>query len=211
MRVAPEVMNMVRRKDDNGGTAVVERGNPEDIAARVAAADAAARRAAVVADIEEFRSVVQRIADGSEPDGKALAAIGDLTRRLRLPVGAVSQAVKAVQDDRRHQAEVARIKGRLVEVKAREQELVAELKAAQARLLALQEELAEYRGLHASYPYVVQAANGNRGEHPLLFAPVEHVAEQLTAADSGMATATLAAMVPQAMAAEGHSTATWGG
>lgn len=201
---------MVRRRDD-GGTAVMERGNPEDIAARVATVEAEARRAAVVADIEQFRGVVLRIADGHEPDGKALAAIGDLTRRLRLPVGAVSQAVKAVQDDRRHQAEVARIKGRLVEVKAREQELVAELKAAQARLLALQEELAEYRGLHAGYPFIVQAANGNRGDNPLLFAPVEQLAERLTAADAGMASSTLKAMVPQPMAAEGHSTATWGG
>ena len=211
MTMALEVNMMVRRKDEHGGTAVVERGNPDDIAARVAAADAEARRAAIVGDIEEFRAVVQRIADGHEPDGRALAAIGDLARRLRLPVDAVSQAVKAVQDDRRHQAEIARIKGRLVEVKAREQELAAEFKAAQARLLALQEELAEYRGLHASYPYVVQAANGNRGEHPLLFAPVEHVAERLTAADAGMASATLKTMVPQAMAAEGHSSATRGG
>lgn len=201
---------MVRRRDD-GGTAVMERGNPEDIAARVATVEAEARRAAVMADIEQFREVVERIADGHEPDGKSLAAIGDLTRRLRLPVGAVSQAVKAVQDDRRHQAEVARIKGRLVEIKDREADLTREIKEAERKLLTLREELAEYVGLHRGYPYVVQAANGNRGDNPLLFAPVERVAERLTAADAGMASSTLKAMVPQPMAAEGHSTATWGG
>lgn len=199
---------MVRKKQDDGGTAVAD---PNDIAARVAAADAEARRADIVADIEQFRQVVDRIADGIEPDGRALAAIGDLTRRLRLPVGAVTIAVRAVQEDRRHQTEIARIKSRIAEVKAREAEVAAEFKAAEQRLQDLRAELAEYHGLHAAYPYAVQAANGNRGEHPLLFAPVENVARRLTSADSGMTSATLAAMVPQANGPQVQSIGEWEG
>ena len=53
--------------------------------------------------------------------------------------------------------------------------------------------------------------NGNRGEHPLLFAPLEAVADRLLAADAGMALATLKAMEPQPVTLEGHtSRASWG-
>jgi hypothetical protein len=208
MRVAPEVMNMVRRKDENGGTAVVERGNPEDIAARVAAADAEARRAAVVADIEEFRSVVQRIADGSEPDGKALAAIGSLAQRLRLPPDAVARSVRAVQEERRLQADIERTKGRIKDVKSREVELAAEIKAAEKKLLTLREELAEYAGLHRGYPYQAQAVAAVRAEHPLLFGEVEHLAERVIKADAAMSTDTFkpATNYPHL---EGASRGTW--
>lgn len=192
-------MTMIRRAKDNAGTAVLERtGNPDEIAARVAAADAEARRAAVVADIEQFRGIVSGIADGIEPDGKTLAAIGDLARRLRLPTDAVSRAVKAMQDERRLQAQVDDTKARLADVKAREVELAAEMKAAEAKLLALREEVAEYHALHRGYPYLVQAVSSVKGENPLLFSPVDVVAERLIKADGGMSIDTLKGMVPDA-------------
>lgn len=204
---------MVRRAKDDNATAVMERtGNPDDIAAKIAAADADARRAEAVNDIAEFRAVVERIADGIEPDGRALASIGDLARKLRLPPDAVSQAVRAVQDHRRLQAELDRTKQRIKDVKAREDELAAEIKAAQATLLALNEELAEYHGLHHGYPFQAHAVAAVKSENPLLFADLEHVAGRLLVADSGMSTATLNSMVPQRMVLEGHtSRGTWGG
>lgn len=202
-------MNMVRRTKNDGGTAVAD---PHDIAARIAAADADARRAQVVADIEEFRTVCASIADGHEPDGKALASIGDLARRLRLPPEAVSKAVAAIQTDRKHAADAARAKEVMVSVKEREPELKAAIKAAETRLRDLREELVECAGAHAAYPFQVQAMNALRGENPLLFAPVDHVADRLTAADTGMSLAALKALEPQPMVAEGHGTrASWGG
>jgi hypothetical protein len=201
---------MVRRTKDDGGTAVIEQtGNPEAIAARIAAADAEARRANAVADVEEWRRVVNRIADGIEPDGRTLAAIGDLARRLHLPPDAVARSVKAVQDERRLQGEVDSTKSRIKDVKAREDELAQEIKAVEARLRELTMELNEYRGLHAGYPYQAQAVAAIRGDNPLLFAPVEAVAARLVAANAGMSTDVLKPMVPQAARLDGLTHATW--
>ncbi|MBM4011848.1 MAG: hypothetical protein FJ286_10775, partial [Planctomycetes bacterium] len=67
---------MVRRTKDDGAVAVAEAVNPDVIAARVAAADAEARKAEAAADVLRWREIVGSIADGHEPDGKTIAAIG---------------------------------------------------------------------------------------------------------------------------------------
>ena len=198
------------RKNNDGAVAVIERGNPDDIAARVAAAEVKARRAEATADVEQFRRIVVAIADGIEPDGRTLAAIGDLGRRLRLPPDSVSLAVKAIRDERRLQGECDRTTDRIKSVKAREVELAAEMKAAEAKLLALREELAEYVGLHQGYPFQAIAVAHVRNENPLLFAAVEKVTDRLVAVDSGMSTAMFDSMKTQEWRVEGHlSGAAW--
>jgi hypothetical protein len=178
---------MARRTKDDGGTAVMERkANPDEIAARVAAADAEARKAQAIADVLQWREVVASIADGHEPDGRTLAAIGDLARRLRLPPDAVARSVAAVQEHGRLQGECDRTRARIKDVKSREAELAAEMKATEAKLLALREELAEYAGLHRGYPFTAQAVAAVRSENPLLFGEPEHLAERLLKADTAM-------------------------
>lgn len=200
---------MVRRSKSENDVAVMEPpARPEDIAARVAQADTDARKASAIGDIEQWRQIVTDIADGTEPDGKALAAIGDLARRLRLPPDAVGQSVAAIQADRRHQAEIKRCRDAIVDIKQREPALAAEIKQVERRLAELRSELAGYQGTHAGYPHAVQAANATRQENPLLFAEVEHVAQRLIAADSGMTTDLFKAMVSQPARLEGHYTST---
>lgn len=199
---------MVRRKNDSDMAVMEPPARPEDIAARVAQADIEARKASAVADIEQWRQIVTDIADGTEPDGKALAAIGDLARRLRLPPDAVGQSVKAIQADRRHQAEIIRARDAIVDIKQREPLLTAELKQVERRLAELRSELAGYAGTHTAYPFAVQAANATRQENPLLFAEVENVAQKLVAAESGMSSEMFKSMVPQRARLEGHYTST---
>lgn len=189
---------MVRKTKDDGDTAVMERtGNPDDIAAKVAAADANARKAQALADVHEWRRVVSDIANGLEPDGKGLASIADLARRLRLPADAVARSVKAMQDERRLQGEADETKQRLVAITDREAELNREIRAAQARLLELNTELAEYVGLHRGYPYKAMAVAAVRSENPLMFADAGIVADRLIAAEAGIGTAVFKAMEPQ--------------
>jgi hypothetical protein len=193
---------MVRK---NSNTAVIDPpARPHDIAAKVAAHDIETRLAAARTDIEEWRRIAWAIADGHEPTGKELAAIGDLTRRLRLPPDSLGEAVRAIQTERRHQAEVERVRSSLVDIKAREPELVAEIKAAEQRVRELHAEVLNYQGIQAGYPYSVQAANAVRQENPLIFAEVEHVAQRLVAAESGMASGTIKGMVPQPATLQGH-------
>ena len=195
---------MGRKTRDDGATAVIERGKPDDIAARVAALEVEARRAEATADVEQFRKIVAGIAEGIEPDGKTLAAIGDLGRRLRLPPDSVSIAVKAIRDERRLQAECDRTTDRIKSVTGRRVELAAEMKAAEAKLLALREELAEYVGLQQGYPHQAMAVAHVRNENPLLFAPVSKVTDRLVAVDSGMGTAMFDSMKTQEWRVEGH-------
>jgi hypothetical protein len=204
---------MVRRKNDDGATVVMERpATPEQIAARVAAADAEARKAELISDVEAWRRVVHDIAAGQEPDGKTLAAIGDLSRRLRLPPDSIARGVKAVQEERRLQGEADRMKQKIVSVKDREAELAAEIKAVEARLRELNTELGEYHSMHRGYPFAVHAVAAIKAEHPVVFAAPEHVADRLMAADSGMSLEALKAMQPAEWRADGHSSkATWGG
>jgi hypothetical protein len=203
---------MVRRTQrDDGGTAVIDNkptAAPADIAARVAAADADARLREAVAAVEQWRGIVRAIASGIEPDGPTLAAVGDLGRKLRLPPDALARAVAAVQEERRLQGECDTSRSRIAAIKAREPELAAEIKAAQAKLLALNEELAEYRGLHSAYPFAAQAVAAVKQDNPLVFAGAEIVAARLIAADNAVGTATLKSMAPQEWRPEGHHTRT---
>jgi len=179
---------MVRRTKDDGAVAVAEAVNPDVIAARVAAADAEARKAEAAADVLRWREIVGSIADGHEPDGKTIAAIGTLAQRLHLPPDAVARSVKAVQEERRQQAAVDATKQRLADVKAREQELAAEIKATEARLRELNTEVGTYHALARGYPFQAQAVAAVRSENPLLFGDVEHLSERITKADAAMST-----------------------
>ncbi len=197
---------MVKRKTDSDTAVIDPPATPEQIAARVAAADVEHRHAAAVADIVQWREIVTSIADGHEPSGKELAAIGDLARRLRLPPDAVGSSVRAIQTERRHQAEVARVRDRVTEIKDHEPQLRADIKAVEQRLLELRGQLGEYVGIHDSLHHTVRAAAEVRQENPLLFAAPEHVASRLVASDSGMALKTLTDMIPQPERLEGHFT-----
>ena len=189
-------------------SAVIEQpGNPQDIAARIAAADAEARKASAIGAVQEWREVIRRIADGHEPEGKGLVAVGDLARRLRLAPDGVSRAVDTVQRERLLQADFDKAKARLVEIKAREAELAVEIKETQERLRALNAELGEYVSLHRAYPYQAAAVSQVRNENPLLYGAPEAVADRLLAAEGAMSLDTFKGMVPQRPRLEGCSIA----
>jgi len=197
---------MVRRKNDSEVAVMEPPARPHDIAAKVAAHDIETRLTAARTDIEQWREIAWAIADGHEPTGKELALIGDLTRRLRLPPDSLGEAVRAIQTERRHQAEVERVRSSLVDIKAREPELVAEIKATRQKLTALISELDNYHGIQAGLPNTMRSASEIRQTNPLLFADIEHVAGRLVAADSGTGAETIKAMVPQLERLEGNFT-----
>lgn len=202
---------MVRRTKDDGGAGVMElTANPDAIAARVATADAEARKAEATADVERWREIVGMIADGHEPDGKTIAAIGELARRLRLPADAVASSVRAVQEERRLQGELTATKQRMADVKSRETELAQELRATEQRLRELNTELGTYHALHRGYPFQAQAVAAVRSENPLMFGDVASLVARITKADSDVGTDVFKAG-PQYRHIESTTRGAWGG
>jgi hypothetical protein len=205
---------MVKRsRREDGGTVTVDntpQEKPVDLAARLAAAATEARRREAAAAIAEYRGIVHGLADGREPDGETLAAIGDLSGKLRLPPDALSRSVAALQEERRLRANLEEVRVKQAEIKAAEPRLAAEIRAAEKKLLELREQLAEYHAIASSYPWAFRAVAEVKAENPLVFGELEHVAARFVAADGAMGTATLKSLVPREWKAEGH-VARWGG
>jgi len=197
---------MVRTKSDASTAVMDPPASPEEIAGRMAAADVAERLALIAADVAEWRRVVLLIADGHDPDPKTVAAMAALCRRLKLQPDGIAEAVQAVQESRRHDAEVSRVRDALVKIKAREPELGREMKAAAARVRELHEEMAGYLGIQAGLPHAVQGAATVRQVNPLLFAKIEHVAERLLKADTGLAASTIKGLISHSSRLDGHVT-----
>jgi len=183
---------MVKRKD-SGAVAVAEapRRSPGDIAAAVAEKQLRQRRDAVRRDVVAWRALVTAVADGHEPDGQALADIGDLSARLRAPADSVAVGVAALEVDRGFEQQLSAVSARLRDLKAREPQLRKDLDEARQRLKALESEVADFYRVHSTAPDIQRSRSENRAKAPLLFADEDTVVEQLLRADDGMGKRTM--------------------
>lgn len=169
---------MPKRSDAVTATIEAPRASPESVAEAAAQKSESLRRDALVADWRAWREIVASLSSGCEPDGKQLAEIAELASRLRLPEGALANAVRAVSNDRELRQHEENARARMDAAADRQPLLTVEIDAARRRLDEL---LAEQRQL-ASYPLAVAAAiravAENRSSNPLVFLPEAELAER---------------------------------
>ena len=201
---------MVKRKDYDGGTAVIERtGNPDEIAARVEQAAVEARRDEVRADVVRYREIVNVVAAGREPSAADIRDIGAIAHRLRLPSDSIAIGAAAIKRVEELDANTQRFKQECVEVQANKPALVAEIKAAEKRLLDLRAKLDRAILSQGSIADVLSAAGHHRNQHPLVFADIEHVVGEVCRQDSAMGRSTLDGLKHRPMLAAGKTLASW--
>jgi hypothetical protein len=201
---------MVRRKDDDGGTAVIERtGNPDEIAARVEQAAVEARRDEVRADVLRWREIVTGVSAGREPSAADIRDIGAIAHRLRLPSDSIATGAAAINRCAELDANFERFKQEAAEVQAGKAELVAEIKATERRLRDLRAKLDLAILSQSSIADVLSAAGHHRNQHPLVFADIEHVVGEVCRQDSAMGRSTLDGLKHRPMVVEGKSFASW--
>ena len=201
---------MVRREKNDGGTAVIERtGNPDEIAARVEQAAVEARRDEVRADVLRWREIVNGVAAGREPSAADIRDIGAIAHRLRLPSDSIAIGTAALKRVEELDADTERFKKECAEVQANKPALVAEIKATEQRLLDLRATLNLAIVSQSSIAATLSAANHHRNQHPVVFANVEHVVDEVCRQDSAMGRSTLDGLKHRPMVAEGKTLVTW--
>ena len=201
---------MVRREKNDGGTAVIERpGNPDEIAARVEQAAVEARRDEIRADLLRWREIVTSVAAGREPSAADIRDIGAIAHRLRLPSDSIAIAAAAIKRVEELDADTERFKKECAEVQANKPALVAEIKATEKRLLDLRAKLDLAILSQSSIAATLSAANHHRNQHPVIFANVEHVVDEVCRQDSAMGRSTLDGLKHRPMLAEGKTLVTW--
>ena len=200
---------MMVRKNNDGATAVIERGNPDDIAARVEHAAVEARRDEVRADLLRWREIVTSVAAGREPSAADIRDIGAIAHRLRLPSDSIAIGTAAIKRADELDADTERFKKECADVQARKPELVAEIKAAERRLLDLRAKLDLAIASQGSMAETVSAATHQRHQHPMVFANVDHVVDEVCRQDSAMGRSTLDGLRHRPMVAEGKTLASW--
>ena len=200
---------MMVRKNNDGAVAVIERGNPDDIAARVEQATADARRDEVRADVLRWREIVISVAAGREPSAADIRDIGAIAHRLRLPSDSIAIGTAAIKRVAELDANTQRFKRECAEVQANKPALIAEIKAAEKRLLDLRAKLDLAILSQGSIADVLSAAGHHRNQHPMVWANVEHVVDEVCRQDSAMGRSTLDGLKHRPMVVEGKSFASW--
>ena len=200
---------MVRKTRDDGATAVIERGNPDDIAARVEHATVKARRDEVRADVLRWREIVISVAAGREPSAADIRDIGAIAHRLRLPSDSIAIGTAAIKRFEELDAHTQRFKQECAEVQAAKPALVAEIKATEKRLFDLRAKLNLAIASQGSMADVLSAAGHHRNQHPMVWADIEHVVGEVCRQDSAMGRSTLDGLKHRPMVAEGKTLASW--
>jgi hypothetical protein len=155
--------------------------SPAEIAAAAAARSEELRRATLVADVEQWRALVAKIASGSEPSGEELASIAELASRLALPEGSLAAHVAVVEQDKRLHESLATQRELGANAEARSPLLQVELEAARRRVAELTAEADANFYTQADVGHLTHRVGEHRQKNPLLFAPVELLAERLIA------------------------------
>lgn len=169
--------------DVDGGLAVAEppKRSPAEIAADAAARSEELRRVAYREAVEGWRSLVFSIASGSEPSGEELASIAELASRLALPEGSLAAHVTVVEQDKRLQESLANQRELGAKAEARSPLLQKELEAARRRVAELVAEADANFYTQADVGHLTHRVGEHRQKNPLLFLPVELLAEQMIA------------------------------
>lgn len=131
----------------------------------------AKRRAAV----QEWRTIVFSVADGTSPDAAGLERIAELTALLRLAPGVLRDHVAAVREDRRVAEIVADASRKGDEANSSLPKLQADLAAAEQRVRDLTSEFNQAIFDVQSGIFVRQRIGEHREKFPILFDHLENV------------------------------------
>lgn len=131
---------MPKRSDAGPATLEPVTRPPAELAAEFAAKSESLRRESLLTDWAAWREIVGSIAAGREPSGEQLADIALLAERLRLPAGALSDAVAAVVRQRELELQLSQSRQRMADADRRAVELKAEVEVAENRLRQLRAE-----------------------------------------------------------------------
>jgi len=183
--------------------------SPAEIAAQVEQATVNARREEVRADVLRWREIVQAVAEGHEPSAADIRDIGAIAHRLRLPADSVAIATGAIKRAAELEENAERFKREAAEVQATKPQLVAEIKAAEQRLLDLRAKLNLAIVAQGSMAEVVSAAGHHRNQHPMLWGDIEHVVGEVCRHDAAMGQNTLDALKHRPQVVEGNTFTAW--
>ena len=169
--------------DVDGGLAVAElpKRSPTEIAADAAARSEEMRRAALIVDVENWRAIVAKIAQGDEPSGEELRDIAELASRLKLPEGSLAAHVAVLEQDKRLHESLANQKELGAKAEARSPLLQKELEAARRRVAELVAEADANFYTQADVGHLTHRVGAYRQKNPMMFQPVELLAEQMIA------------------------------
>jgi chromosome segregation ATPase len=175
---------VARRSESSTATLEPAGRTPEEIAAAAASKSESMRRESSAADWLQWRELVSAIAAGQEPAGRQLAEIASLADRLRLPAGALADAVRAISRDEELKRQLADCRRRLAAADAKAPSIVAEIKAAEARLHELKAELhaGEVAGL--SLADVSRSIDEHCRSNPAVFLDVDELVSRSIARHS---------------------------
>jgi hypothetical protein len=181
----------------------------QELAVLLQQAAVEARRDEVRADVVRWREIVNAVAAGREPSAADIRDIGTIAHRLRLPPDSIAIATAAIKRCEQLDASTERLKQECAAVQANKPALVAEIKAAEKRLLDLRAKLDRAILSQGSIADVLSAAGHHRNQHPLVFADIEHVVGEVCRQDSAMGRSTLDGLKHRPMVVEGKSFASW--
>jgi hypothetical protein len=173
---------MPRRSD----TATLEpiRRTPEEVAVEAAKKSESMRREALLADWRKWREIVAAIASGKEPSGSQLAEIAELATRLRLPVGSLADAVRALSQDEALRKQLAEYRLRMAQADERAVGLKADIEAAELKLRELKAE--QHAGQIVAYSIadLRRSIAENESSNPVAFLDVEELVSRSIAFDA---------------------------
>lgn len=167
--------------------AVIDRpGDPFEIADKLSRMETERQIAAAASAVERWRKVVEDVAAGIDPDGATIDAIGELVGTLRLAPDSLASHVAAWREGQRLDEMCGAAAAELKETKARNQEIVSEIRELEQRLHDLRLEVQRYHATASGYPHLVGNFNEHRLKNPLLYGEPETVAKTLVKTTAAM-------------------------
>jgi len=154
------------------------------IAVAAAAGDRVAeiRRERLAADLSRWASIVGGIADGADTDATMVAEIAELSARLQLPEGTLSDDVAVVLAGRRLEARLQEKQKGFEAWQAAAPAKRSELEHAQRRVRELEADLQSADRQSLSITSQMSELSKLKERNPRLFAPTDAVARRLLAA-----------------------------
>jgi hypothetical protein len=173
---------MPRRSD----TAILEpiHRTPEEVAVEAAKKSESLRRQALSADWQKWREIVAAIASGKEPSGSQLAEIAELAARLRLPVGSLADAVRALGREEELQQQLGEYRRRMAQADDRAIRIKAEIEAAETRLRELKAEQQVGQIVALTIADLSRSIAENQTSNPIAFLDVEELVSRSIAFDA---------------------------
>jgi phage shock protein A len=158
--------------------------SPEEVAVEAAKKSEAMRRESLLADWRKWREIVAAIASGKEPSGSQLGEIAELAARLRLPVGSLADAVRALGREEELEKQLADHRRRLAQADERAVALKAEIEAAELRVRELKAEQQLGQVVALTIADLSRSIAENQSTNPIAFLDVEELVNRSIAFDA---------------------------